>query len=350
MKGKKDIKVLAQKFIDNTSTEQEVRQLLHLLRSQRLNPEFEAVIDDMIMKVGSDESLKKRADTEEHNLKINAILSLPKSQEHTVQRVKTHRLRFPQITTIRIAAVVIVSLIATLSIYILNTKQEIQMLVNKTVAGHKATITLNDGSTVRLNSETTLTYPEKFNSNIREVFIEGEAYFTVKPNENKPFIVKSKHLTTKVLGTSFNVRAFNDEDRVEVVVASGRVVVESQATDGIAYKEIILGKNEMLTFDVTEKTMTKATGDLSQLIAWKDGTLVFDGIELREVVKELERWFGIDINLENEQLGSCLIKAEFRNRSLDRILELIEWGMDDFGYEFGDEGVMIKGSGCRTEM
>lgn len=339
MKEKKDIKVLAQKFIDNTATEQEIEELMILLRSEPSNPDFEAVINDMILKIDADKSLKKRADTAQHHVKIDTILSKRKT---TGKKQVLWSVR-------RIAAVIALFMIAVLSIYFLNTQLETKLVVHQTVAGKRSKVTLPDGSTVDLNSESKLTYPEKFDAGVREVVLEGEAFFTIKADRDKPFIVTSQHLITKVLGTSFNIRAFTDEKKVQVVVASGRVLVEDQPMGYTAPKGIILTKDEMLTLDISDKTMTKTSGNFDELIAWKDGILVFNAVELREVAKKLERWFGMKIYLENEPLGNCLIKGKFHNKSLDRILDLIGWGMDDFSYEHTDEGILVKGKGCDTD-
>ncbi|MCG8323500.1 MAG: FecR domain-containing protein [Cytophagales bacterium] len=338
MKEKKDIEALARKFIDNTATEQEIAQLMTLLRSQPSHPDLEAVIDEMILKIDADESLEKRADTAQHHVKIDAILS------------KQRPARAKQVfwSARRIAAAITMLMVAVLAIYFLNTLSETGMLVHQTVAGKKSRITLPDGSTVELNSESKLTYPEKFDAGIREVLLEGEAFFIVKANKDKPFIVTSKHLVTKVLGTSFNVRAFSDEKEVQVVVASGKVSVKDRPMRSTATKEVVLTRNEMVTLDISEKTMTKASGDIDKLIAWKDGTLIFDTIELRQVVKKLERWFGVKIHLDNEPLGNCLVKGKFRGKSLDSILDMIGWSMDNFSYEYTGEGVLVKGKGCET--
>ena len=102
---------------------------------------------------------------------------------------------------------------------------DVELLTSASSRGEKSIITMNDGSRVYLNSSSTLSYPATFPSDKREVFLEGEAFFEVTRNENRPFVIRSGNLTTKVLGTSFNVNAF-DANNISVSVATGKVQVD----------------------------------------------------------------------------------------------------------------------------
>ena len=336
--NKKDyINQLAQKFIENNCTEEEMNEFVDLLESGQ--PEVNRAIDIILkQKLDSGEHLLKMVDPGQTNQQIQTILTKAKAGTKTV------RWHIPPLIYKAVAIITFV-IVAILSLYIFNSDEiaETPLLTHTTVAGQKATITLNDGSTVRLNSESSLIFPERFDRNgSREVHLEGEAFFSVMPDKSKPFIVNSKHLTTRVLGTSFNVKAYANENKVQVVVASGKVGVEDQKKN----REILLTKNEMITYNISNQEMIKEKGDFGFLISWKDGTLEFDGIELREAARELERWFGIKITLENERLGNCLIKGRYKDKNLDKILRLFQYGRDDFSYEFGEQGVILRGTGC----
>ncbi|MCG8321572.1 MAG: FecR domain-containing protein [Cytophagales bacterium] len=349
--SEKDIKYLIQRFIENRSTEDEIGQLLKILKSRDNDLKIEAIIDTYFQEVNKEDILSKRANTEEDRLKVRTILSLAKAQELS-RGSNVRRLFIAPSKKVynRIAAVISLAVVASVAIYILKNTEETKLMVHETAPGHKATVTLQDGSKVSMNSESKLIYPARFNA-IREVTIVGEAFFEIKPDKKRPFVVKSKHLNTKVLGTSFNVRAFPDEEKAQVLVASGRVVVENvPTTSGGVSQEIILLKNEMVTFNLAEQVMYKENPvELHKLLAWQDGILIFDGVELREVVRSLERWFGIKITLKTEQVGYCLIRGTFENLSLDRILQLIQYSMEDFTYEFDEGGVTIEGNGCNSE-
>ena len=156
-------------------------------------------------------------------------------------------------------------------IFVLQQVGKTQNLITKTTTrGQKSTITLTDGSQVRLNSESSLIYPERFEENVRSIQLVGEAFFDVARDENRPFIIKSGEVTTTVLGTSFNVSAFPDED-IEVTVATGKVKVspslESNSpfeggSEGLAgqqgdVKSQILLPGQQATFDPSTKELSK---------------------------------------------------------------------------------------------
>lgn len=214
--------------------------------------------------------------------------------------------------------------------------------------GQKSNITLEDGSVVRLNSASKLIYPQVFQDSIREVTLEGEAFFEVVSNKDKPFIIRSNGVTTRVLGTSFNVRSLPDEP-VAVTVASGRVRVSLDTpSPEEGTSEVILIKNQQAV--AATGGLQRKNVDLEKYLAWTQNKLVFDEVKMDEVVKTLERWYGVEITLENKQMGNCLLAAEFHENSLQEVLDLIKFGQSGFEYKFIKEDeqvrVTINGSGC----
>lgn len=185
-------------------------------------------------------------------------------------------------------------------------------------------VTLPDGSLVSLNSNTQLIYPPKFGNSTREVTIEGEAFFEVKPNKEKPFIIHAGTAQVKVLGTSFNVRAYPGAREMEVIVRTGKVQVLNSKTQSEQHDELILTPGQKGTLVHDSHTLVKSTNENPNYIAWKTHELVFRATSLDEVIDNLENVYKVKIQLQDPQMGKQLLTAHFNNYPLDFILKVIE--------------------------
>lgn len=223
----------------------------------------------------------------------------------------------------------------------MNRKEEVEPvieMVKTTEWGQKLNLTLADGTHIRLNSGSTIKYPDRFEGDVREVTLEGEAFFDVARNPDKPFVIRSGEVLTTVLGTSFNINTYLDNSHIAVTVASGKVKVASQEN------EIHLGPNEQGVFDKKTKTISKKRTDIATFLNWKDGILHFEDIALTEVMESLERWYGVSFVFENKDLGSCHVTATYNNEMLPAVLESIVYAKKGLRYEFlGNHEILIKG-------
>jgi ferric-dicitrate binding protein FerR (iron transport regulator) len=233
----------------------------------------------------------------------------------------------------RIAAVLVMAALLSVAGYELFTHWGAQSQMVELVASNQAavkTYTLPDGTLVSLNSDTHLTYPERFGENTREVTIEGEAFFEVKPDRTKPFIIHAGQAQIKVLGTSFNVRAYSKAQLMEVIVKTGKVQVLSQQTETEQPHELILTPGQKGTLERQSNALTKSDNEDPNFMAWKTRDLVFRATSLDEVIRNLENVYKVNIRLEDPELGRQLLTAHFNNYSLEFILEVIEttFGME----------------------
>ena len=144
--------------------------------------------------------------------------------------------------------------------------------------------TLPDGTVVSLNSNTSLKYPKTFAGKIREVSIEGEAFFEVKPDKSKPFIIHAGKAQIKVLGTSFNVCAYPDKKMVEVIVETGKVQVLNKTPEPVSANELILVRGDKGTLVYSSNSLQKTTNQNPNFLAWKTRFLTFKAASLGEVV------------------------------------------------------------------
>ncbi|MGE4587911.1 MAG: FecR family protein, partial [Mangrovibacterium sp.] len=181
---------------------------------------------------------------------------------------------------------------------------------------------LSDGTVVTLNHDTRINYPDKFRNDIREVEIEGEAFFEVQPDPERPFVINAGQTTIRVLGTSFNVSAYPGTKDVEVVVESGKVRLSTR-TDPSGANGLVLDPGERGIWTGGEGKLRKNRNGDPNFLAWKTRYFVFDGTPLSEVVEQLGRVYRVDIKAGNSQVGQLLLTARFEDRSLDFILKVI---------------------------
>ncbi len=185
-------------------------------------------------------------------------------------------------------------------------------------------IDLPDGTLVSLNTNSRISYPKQFEGNFREVSIEGEAFFEVKPNKNKPFIIHAGKAQIKVLGTSFCVNAYPGTKQVEVIVQTGKVQVTNKAAEPAQTNELILAPGDRGTLVYANNTLHKTTNQDVNFIAWKTHSLIFKATSLIEVIRNLEKVYQVKINLADPKLNDLLLTAQFNNYPLDFILKVIE--------------------------
>jgi len=190
--------------------------------------------------------------------------------------------------------------------------------------GAVKTYTLPDGTLVSLNSDTHLKYPQRFGKNTREVTIEGEAFFEVKPDCTKPFIIHAGEAQVKVLGTSFNVSAYPNEKLLEVIVKTGKVQVINPAPVAKQSGELILNPGDKGTLVYSSNALLKTINQNPNFLAWKTHDLIFRATSLGEVISNLEKVYKVTIRLEDPKLNTLLLTAHFNDDSLDFILEVIE--------------------------
>lgn len=202
---------------------------------------------------------------------------------------------------------------------------DVEQIVKHNPKGRKSTITLVDGTKVILNSESTLTYLTRFSEKERKVELVGEAFFEVTRDEKRPFIVTTGAVNTTVLGTSFNIRHFPDEENSYISVATGKVKVSM--SDGTNRIEEILVPGEQIISSKDNKYFKKQSYSYKNVFLWKEKVLFFDHAEWEEIQTRLERWYGVDIVYENLK-GSVDYSGQFDDQNLENVLLSIGYSLD----------------------
>ncbi|WP_185958435.1 FecR family protein [Fodinibius sediminis] len=195
--------------------------------------------------------------------------------------------------------------------------------------GQTATLRFGDGSVIKLNAGSTLRYPEKFSRERREVYLEGEAFFSIAHDESRPFLVHAKNTTTRVLGTSFNIRAYSSEDALQVAVAEGEVAVSRAEEQPVSSRETIyVTRNQWVTYRSSGQLIEKGEGNIDDLIAWKDKRLIFTDKPLEEIAVQLERWYNVEVLLADSSLKKRRLSASFTDEPLSEVLTVIALSLD----------------------
>ncbi|MEO8960272.1 MAG: FecR domain-containing protein [Ginsengibacter sp.] len=176
---------------------------------------------------------------------------------------------------------------------------------------------LTDGSKVWLNAGSSLTYPVLFVGNKRKVSIEGEAYFEVAHDEAKPFVAHYDAIDVQVLGTHFNVNTFEDDDRnVKVTLIEGSVRVDN----GNATNLLKPGQQAL----INDKIKIVSDADLNQVMAWKNGYFQFDKASLQSVLKQVARWYDVDVIYQGENQPRQFVGEMEKDLSLSEVLKILE--------------------------
>lgn len=184
--------------------------------------------------------------------------------------------------------------------------------------GVRTKFELPDGSTGFLNSGSTLRFPASF-SGQRTVAVSGEAFFNVAHNEQYPFIVETKHLKIRVLGTEFNVVAYADDTQEEVILNKGKVDILS--SNGELFCS--LRPDQSVVFDPLSYTVQKRDVEAQQYIGWTEGKLIFRHENMKQVAERLGRWYNAEIVIEDTEILDYVFRATFIDEPLDEVLKLL---------------------------
>ncbi|AXT59752.1 DUF4974 domain-containing protein [Aquimarina sp. AD10] len=199
------------------------------------------------------------------------------------------------------------------------------------------TVVLPDGSTIVLNANSSISYPKEFTDSLRKVTLIGEAFFDIKRNINMPFIVEAENLKIKVLGTSFNVKSYPKDEKIETTLVTGKVEVHKQ---NIEQNPIVLEPSERAVFDKKKSNIKVDKVDSNRIVAWQDGKLIFDNTPLKQVVLDLNRKYDVEFVIQSDSLLQYKYTGEFDNLKLEEVLELLKIS-SPINYKYEENKIML---------
>ena len=202
--------------------------------------------------------------------------------------------------------------------------------------GGEYLLTLSDGTMIYLNSESTLSFPVKFQGKERKVYLTGEAYFKVAKNTEHPFVVTAGELEVLVTGTTFGVRAYKDEKDIQTTLESGQVTVKVEG------KSVKLVPNKQVLFNKSTMGLEVRDVDVDLYLAWADGRLVYDNCPLEKILTDLGRWYNIDVFYSRDELRSYQFSLNMKkHEEFTQVLELIG-KTGEVQFEIKDNTVIVK--------
>ena len=234
--------------------------------------------------------------------------------------------------SLRLKSAVVVGAEAKL-VYDANTGQgaedvSLEPEINKVITstGGFYSLILSDGTRIWLNSESELEYPVFFGKGERRVKLVGEAFFEVTPDVARPFIVEANEIRTRVLGTSFNIKAYKDESDIYATLFTGKVAVEPLAD---TTRKVILQPGKQAGWDVQARKLSVREVNLDRVMAWKEGMFMFNKENIEVVTRQIERWYGVKFIYQVKDRNQYTFNGYF---SKDETLESI---LDAFTYTGG---------------
>lgn len=244
---------------------------------------------------------------------------------------------------VKIAAVLLIIVLSAGCLYLIYKQNQAYLVENQAIAritksnpsSIRSKIKLPDGTKVWLNAASEISYPEKF-GNVREVQLKGEAYFEVVKNAEAPFIVHTPLAVVKVLGTSFNVNAYEDDREDFISLVSGRVKISTVAGN----EKFLLVPGEQLAINSTSGVVETRLFDEKEVRGWTEGWLAFKNANKDEIIRKLERWYDVTITVVNEPAEEWNINGYFRDQSLELVLDRLSFSKG-FTYKIEGRSVLI---------
>ncbi len=323
---------LLSRYADGSSSKEERRELMLLIDQL---PQDQATLK-LWEEIWEATEEKKSMDPPKAKRILHAILERDRSRVPDIKK-------YSWTINLRVAAVFAL-LISFVSLYYYVNSDPIGLSVDKSSSLRvKQQITLPDGSLVILNEGSTLDYPPTFiNKLTREVILKGEGFFDIIHDPSKPFIVHSGRLKTTVIGTAFNISAYDSSKNITVTVARGKVKVSDQS-------EVIgiLSSDQQLTFNTKQNTSSQQKIDSKKSTAWVEADMFFDEVTFEEAVSLLEKRFNSKIEFSNDKLRTCKFTATFiTGTELEHILTVICEFNNAHYRKLSDGIIVIEGDGC----
>lgn len=324
------------RYLQGNATREEEADLLEWIDESEENKRlFGALKNTWVISGLSDtdqdiETLHNKFNNLLQNIEDHSALELPTKNQKHITRV-----------IMRFAAVIIVTACITTILSYLVWNKPTPVLYNQleVPSGQQAKLTLSDGTKIWLNSKSKLLYPDHFSGLSREVLLEGEGYFEVTHNKRHPFIVKTSTLKVKVLGTSFNIASYNNDNDMKLTLVKGSVSMLDPATN----QEIMRVKpNEMATFSKLNHHLSVKKVETDLYSSWRNGQFKFSKLSFEEISKRLSRNYNVTIIIHNKDLKATTFNGSFYNyEPLDEILEVLKTNTP-FSYKMQKDTIIIK--------
>ncbi|MDR1403941.1 MAG: FecR domain-containing protein [Tannerellaceae bacterium] len=301
-------------YIDNTLSEDEKAQVETWLKA---SPENEKIIEQMYFVLQLTEKIRI----------INTVDTNKAFARFKAKRRKKVSLGGASwwLNLQRIAVVLFIPLLILTGYLLLhNDEDRLRTVEIRTNPGIVSTFDLPDGSKVWLNTNSSLTYTDNFATGERLVELKGEGYFEVVKNAKKPFVVNvGSFYSIEVLGTSFNVLAYPEDELIETTLAEGSVRIKAEAKDGNSMT-CQLKPNEKAEYQKSSKQLDTRQVNTDADIGWINGEIIFKQETMRNVLKRLSYHYNVEFDVKNPEVMAAVITARFKDEQLSQVMEYLK--------------------------
>ncbi|QGY43452.1 DUF4974 domain-containing protein [Maribellus comscasis] len=296
---------------NSLSDRQEMLSLFH-------QPEKEFEVKEKLLEDLSTQNAKPPSLPDFKNLfnKLWAKIEKEQKQNKTKVRFLYH--------AVKIAAAILVGLF--IGIYVTSLQETADAPVYYAAHSPKGSVSemiLPDGSVIFLNADSRIRYSVEGKEGNREVFLEGEAWFDVEKNKNKPFIVHTPYYDVNVTGTQFNVKTYKTENEIITTLEEGQIIIQSSENFKLA-QDVIVRPGEQVVLNKDSKILTIKEVNTSWYTSWKDNKLIFVNMNLKDLVVLLERKYGVDIEIKNKEILDLHFDGTIKNESIIEFLEIVK--------------------------
>lgn len=298
-----------EKYLHNEASDNDIKMLVENIRNdEKINRFFEAELANM-------------SDEMPNEVRQRILLGIMEqagiTTNHSTKRIAIKRKSF-----LKMVAVFLLPIASALVMYIYTSSNISNDYENTTVTitapkGEKSEVVLADGSKVWINSESKISYDNYYNKKLRKVILDGEAYFEVAKDKNRPFIVVANDFEVEALGTSFNLNAHGNDSQISSVLLDGKIKVN------VLDNEYILNENERLVLHKRVNIVTRDTVNATDFVQWKNGSLYFKNNSFEEIANTLSRTFNVDIRFASEELKSVRFTGTLGNSSVKNSLDIL---------------------------
>ncbi|WP_316828304.1 FecR family protein [Pedobacter miscanthi] len=335
------IKILFESYLEGkTNLEQEKFLMDYLADPANGDSEFHAVMEKAWKKQNSQPDYSAEANKGLNEIWNKIEYQQPKSRSYPI---------------LKYAAAIVVVISAAIGWYAYKKMQQpvemaIALLSKTTLKGEKVKLMLPDSSIVYLGAGSKLTWPSHFvKGNLRNIELEGEAFFEVKHDTTSPFIVHSGKMQTRVLGTSFNIYAYPKDGTFSVAVRTGKVRV-SERSEGKLKQLSLLTPGMKLLYHLKARNMSVSTERITEVNGWIKNSFAFKDVSLPNMLKSLGRYYNIHFELNSNKLNKCRFNATFTNKSIEDVMEeirVMSGKQMKYKIDTVNKTITVWGEGCQ---
>ncbi len=291
------------------------KEILKLIKGQLSSEKEKEVVDWLL------NNPKKRKQYEILKAKEIAKNLRKTSKSPSISTIKKSVYKYAAVVLILLSSSVLTWQLLNNNDFANSEQNDTSLVLVTTQKAEKKVIILEDSTKIVLNSNSALSYPKHFKGHTREVVIKGEAFFDVTKNEHKPFVVTTNEgLKIRVLGTSFNVKSYPEDRKMETTLVTGKVKVIEERKNTI----VELSPSQKATYLKNEDKMIVEHVETENFTSWKEGRLIYNDTPMRDVIKDLERMYNLKFDVSSSKILDYKYKGEFNNLNINQILELFE--------------------------